>query len=264
MYEKKVEIGGVAKSMSEWCRSRGVSLGAVRQRMERHGVSFSDALDSARRRPTFSVGGEERSMAEWCRAYGVSDTTVRRRMASGMSLEQALKCRAQRSGPKKLVTIGGVSRSKSDWCRLFGIRRKLVERRVREGMSFEDALTMPVRHGKSTLRMLSESAGLDWRTVYGRVMRGWTVPEALSTPPLAKDSPLARGRRSVVVGGVQMTAQSASRRIGASASLVGYRIRHGWREEDASTTPPLDPSSRVQYRIIDARRRQLAEMGIVL
>ena len=167
----------------------------------------------------------------------------------------------------KFVTINRETHFKTDWCKLYHIPLRCVQRRMREGMTFEDALKKPLRdmRQKSKLRLQAEAVGLKWPTVYGRVyLRGWSVEKALSTPAISKSSPFRRGVHQLKIGGEVMTAREVSRRLGASPHIVGYRLMHGWREEDATSIPPMKPSEVAQFRHALCRRKSLASIGVLI
>lgn len=80
-----------------------------------------------------------------------------------------------------------------------------------------------------------ERAGLPRGIIHERIKRGWTGSDAISTPPEVKDG--SGTTRFISYGGETMSCADWSLRLGGNRGLVSGRIKRGWTEERAVTTP---------------------------
>lgn len=106
----------------------------------------------------------------------------------------ALRAEQQRNIRSNVwITIGGRTATLAEWCRENDIDQGVASARIRHsGWSPQDAVTVPVaQHDKPvtfqgqslTMTEWSRRTGIDRRTLNGRLRNGWSLEEALTTPP---------------------------------------------------------------------------------
>ena len=93
---------------------------------------------------------------------------------------------------------------------------------------------------------IANANGLLPQTVYSRVMRGWSIDDAVSLPVRAKKN-------------VPDYLIKRSKEIGLSKAAIKSRIDRGWNLEEAHTTPKLT-NDEIQARA----RRGIEEKGNVM
>jgi hypothetical protein len=118
--------------------------------------------------------------------------------------------------------------------------------RLKRGWTLQDALTKPYvehkdRNKKKELHRLADAHGLNLKTVYNRIERGW--PKELWFSPSGTRRPgIYSGLRNnsakpVVIDGAKMTRKEAAARLGLSSSVVfRQRILRGWSLRRVFTT----------------------------
>lgn len=83
----------IPKTAAEYARERGLTPGAVHQRMGKRGMSLKEALEAPLRpRPRMlTYNGQTKSMSEWANELGMSLQTLSSRLyRDGLSVEEAL------------------------------------------------------------------------------------------------------------------------------------------------------------------------------
>ncbi|AHJ87206.1 hypothetical protein BCP8-2_168 [Bacillus phage BCP8-2] len=104
------------------------------------------------------------------------------------------------------ITYGGETRTVTEWSRLLGGSRKLVEERLKLGWSEEKAVTTPPTDAKKcnskeltynnktqSLKDWSTELNMNYKTLAGRLRKGWSVERAFSTPVEEKFSHSNKG-----------------------------------------------------------------------
>lgn len=131
--------------------------------------------------------------AKWARENGYADnlTIERIDVNKGYSPDNCrwipLEEQARNRTTTKWVTFQGRVMSLAEAAEIANMPYKQVHYRIKCGWSVEDALTMPLKTGKSKLRITCEKLGLNYHTIYNRIYKyGWSFEEAISTPILGK------------------------------------------------------------------------------
>lgn len=134
----------------------------------------------------------------------------------------------KRASNKKLtrITLGDKTMTVREWAGELGITESAVRMRYSRNRSLETKNS----HG---ITKLSSENRINPSTIRGRLRRGMTIEEALSTP-------VEKGRPSAVIeiNGVKKRKSQWMAENGISRSLVSLRLSTGWSLEDAVSTPP--------------------------
>ena len=89
-----------------------------------------------------------------------------------------------------------------------------------------------------TIAEWSDRTGIKSATIHARLDRGWDIAKALAAPS-QKRTFATRGRRMITANGQTMSLIQWAEFTGISAGAILTRIKAGWSEQDAATTPPL-------------------------
>ncbi|MCR5480130.1 MAG: hypothetical protein K6F27_09785 [Ruminococcus sp.] len=148
-------------------------------------------------------GNVFRSITKLCEHYNISESSFRYFISNDLTTAEAItKCIAQRDNRtvKAPDHKGNVFVSKKERAAHYNLDRDTVRERLKDGWDLQTALETPKkehpRHANiivprkdhkgntfATSTDLAESYGLNRRTVYKRLQNGWTLQEALETPP---------------------------------------------------------------------------------
>lgn len=97
------------------------------------------------RRLTYN--GETLCVSEWAERFGLHHNRITKRLESGWSVEEALTTPASASSPRRRrgpeVEFRGLSLTFSEWSLRTGINKATINMRLRAGWSVEEALTTP-------------------------------------------------------------------------------------------------------------------------
>lgn len=99
-------------------------------------------------------------------------------------------------------------------------------------------------NGKTqTLQDWAAEVGLSSVTIGDRIRRGWSAERALTVTPRAETA--RRGGRALTLHGRTMTVVQWARELGIHKATLQCRLRLGWTDEEALTTPvrPKHPPS---------------------
>lgn len=92
----KIDIGGVVKTLSEWCDISGVSKPAAYARIKKYdwnpekAVTQKEVSKKPQWHEVLFAQGESLRISEWARRLGVKPDTLRNRLRGGMSHEEAV------------------------------------------------------------------------------------------------------------------------------------------------------------------------------
>lgn len=173
----------------------------IKNRMEKHGMSFEEVIDADPR--MFKCGRIFRyqdkvyySFKELSEGVNIPQDTLRKRIANGMSVEEAVEApRNQVVKNREVITYKG--RTYKMWSEffeenpLFKRARGSIQKRRERGMSIEEALDDYAKryfvtdHKGNVFRNNTERSleyGLNPTTVRNRLISGWSLEKALTTP----------------------------------------------------------------------------------
>lgn len=173
----------------------------IKNRMEKHGMSFEEVIDAD---PRMFKGGRifnykgkvYYSFQELSEGVGVPEGTLRKRLKKGMSVEEAVEApRNQIVKNREVISYKG--KTYKMWSEfleenpLFKRARSSIQQRRERGMSIEEALedyakkNFVTDHKGNVYRNNTERSleyGLNPTTVRNRLMLGWSLEKALTTP----------------------------------------------------------------------------------
>lgn len=174
---------------------------AIKNRMEKHGMSFEEVIDADPR--IFKSGRIFRykdkiyySFKELSEGVNIPEGTLRKRLKNGMSVEEAVEApRNQRVKNQEVITYKGETyKMWSEFFEknpLFRRARGSIQQRREKGMSIEEAIddyaksNFVTDHKGNVFRNTKERSlkyGLSPKTVRYRLMQGWSLEKALTTP----------------------------------------------------------------------------------
>lgn len=177
------------------------SPSTIKNRMEKHGMSFEEVIDAD---PRMFKGGRifnykgkvYYSFQELSEGVGVPEGTLRKRLKKGMSVEEAVEApRNQIVKNREVISYKG--KTYKMWSEfleenpLFKRARSSIQQRRERGMSIEEALddyakkNFVTDHKGNVFRNNTERSleyGLNPTTVRNRLMLGWSLEKALTTP----------------------------------------------------------------------------------
>jgi hypothetical protein len=136
-----------------------------------------------------------------CKHCGVTYVMTEQKVFKKNKGACSQECAARHQSCERVVTIGDETRRIGEWLAHFGI-------------------------SKNTLK--------------GRVSRGWSIEEALTTKPMVQrnDSATARARTALFThDGESLTLSAWCARTGLPKHTVAMRLRKGWAFDAAITTP---------------------------
>ncbi|ADL36338.1 hypothetical protein bpr_II401 (plasmid) [Butyrivibrio proteoclasticus B316] len=134
--------------------------------------------------------------------------------------------------PKCLDHLGTEYGSKKERARAYGLGNTTVDERLSAGWSLEEALTTPSNHGNKrrvgckdhrgksypSFRAMARAYGLEKSTLKERLDRGWSLKDALITPP---------DKTRITFD------EEKAKENGISKSTYKSRLRRGWDEDAA-------------------------------
>lgn len=146
--------------------------------------------------------------------------------------------------PTQLHTLDRIDGSKGYYpenCRWATMREQSNNRRGNRVITF---------NGESmTLQQWSEKVGIKRETIAARLNKGKTVEAALTlsvaTRPLNRGCDYHNhriGNRVIEFGGVKLTLQQWSKKLGIKRECLATRLNRGWSVERAITTPAKNPN----------------------
>ncbi len=177
------------------------SLPTIKKRMEKHGMSFEEVIDADPRMFTCGRTFQYKdkvyySFKELCEGVNIPEGTLSKRLKKGMSVEEAVEVpRKQRVRYQEVITYKG--QTYKVWSEffeknpLFKGARDSIRNRRKNGMSIEEALddyakkNFVTDHKGNVFRNNTERSleyGLNPTTVRNRLMLGWSLEKALTTP----------------------------------------------------------------------------------
>lgn len=193
------EYPNLSKAISELGIEEAPST--IKNRMEKHGMSFEEVIDADPRmfkcgRIFHYKGQVYYSFKELSEGVGVPEGTLRKRLGNGMSVEEAVEApRNQVVKNREVISYKG--KTYKMWSEffeenpLFKRARGSIEKRRKRGMSIEEALDDYAKryfvtdHKGNVFRNQTERSskyGLSPSTVRNRLMSGWSLEKALTTP----------------------------------------------------------------------------------
>lgn len=173
----------------------------IKNRMEKHGMSFEEVIDAD---PRMFKGGRifqykdkvYYSFKELSEGVNIPENTLRKRLKNGLSVEEAVEApRNQIVKNREVITYKGKTYRK--WSEffeenpLFKLARASIQNRRNRGMSIEEALDdyaekyFVTDHKGNVFRNKKERSlkyGLTPSTVHNRLKMGWSLEKALTTP----------------------------------------------------------------------------------
>lgn len=147
-----VTYQGVTDTVSGHCRRLGLDVGRIRQRISAWGLAeatlpkvFAPGRLATCPPKLLAHGGVTDTCSGWARRLGVDVSTVRGRLRK-MSVADALgrPLSKRHRHNVRMVTIGGVTRPIAEWARMNGIMLPTVYGRMLKGWPVEEALFTPV------------------------------------------------------------------------------------------------------------------------
>ena len=177
------------------------SPSTIKNRMEKHGMSFEEVVDAD---PRIFKSGQifqykdkvYYSFKELSEGVNIPESTLRRRIKNGMSIEEAVEAlRNKVVKNREVITYKGKTyRMWSEFLEenpLFKRARGSIYQRRERGMSIEEALedyakkNFVTDHKGNVFRNNKEmylKYGLSHNTVRKRLKMGWSLEKALTTP----------------------------------------------------------------------------------
>lgn len=177
------------------------SPSTIKNRMEKHGMSFEEVVDAD---PRMFKGGRifqykdkvYYSFKELSEGVNIPEGTLRKRLNNGLSVEEAVEApRNQIVKNREVITYKG--KTYKMWSEffeenpLFKLARASIQNRRKSGMSIEEALEdyaekyFVTDHKGNVFRNKKERSskyGLKPSTVHNRLKMGWSLEKALTTP----------------------------------------------------------------------------------
>lgn len=193
------EYPNLSKAISELGIEEAPST--IKNRMEKHGMSFEEVIDADPRmfkcgRIFHYKGQVYYSFKELSEGVGVPEDTLRKRLRNGMSVEEAVEAPKNQVVKNREVIVykGKTYKMWSEFFEenpLFKRARGSIQKRRERGMSIEEALDDYAKryfvtdHKGNVFRNQTERSskyGLSPSTVRNRLMSGWSLEKALTTP----------------------------------------------------------------------------------
>lgn len=176
-------------------------LETIKNRMKKHGMSFEEVIDADPRMfkggRTFQYQGKiYYSFKELSEGVNIPEGTLRKRLDNGLSVEEAVEAPRNQvvKNRETIVYKGKTYRMWSEFLEenpLFKRARSSIQQRRERGMSIEEALddyakkNFVTDHKGNVFRNNTERSleyGLNPTTVRNRLMLGWSLEKALTTP----------------------------------------------------------------------------------
>jgi hypothetical protein len=163
-----------------------------------------------------TVDGRTDLLSYWAKRYRVEYNVLCHRIDSGWPVEEALNIsvssninsrQAMKKSEKTKVTHQGATKTLLEWSEITGIPWETIHDRLQRKWTVEDTLTLTAKpradrfyrprvskhavviyNGDAkTLLEWSASTGINWKTIYDRLDRGWKVEKAIATPVVPKN-----------------------------------------------------------------------------
>ena len=185
-------------SVEDMCKAYGITLEKFKKRMK-SGWSLEEAL-TLKNVVKDHKGNEFRSKKEMCETYGIQVKTFDRRMQYGCKLGMALKLSKGCTDADAIDHLGNKYSSIHEMALHYGINKDIYVERIRHNWSVKKALTTPIRKkakNSDSGEIVEDHLGNKYRskeemcnaynilyaTFRGRIDRGWSLKDALTTEP---------------------------------------------------------------------------------
>lgn len=258
-YSYTDHLGNKFESVKEMCKYWGVKYQTVNGRLQK-GWSVEDALlkpipDNSY---TDHLGNRFESLNKMCKHWGIKKDAFRSRIRKGMTIEEALTTPVQNQiyAIKCKDHLGNEFKSIKDMCKYWNVSYYTVITRLNDGWSVEEALTTPTQNitvkviakdhlGNEfkTITDMTRYWGINAGTFTGRIKKGWSVEDALTTPTQRpkKDKP-SREKCKDHLGNEFKTKKAMCEYWNIDFRLFQRRMNDKWPLEKALTTPIDDTS----------------------
>jgi hypothetical protein len=102
--------------------------------------------------------------------------------------------------------------------------------RKEQARNFRSNVTIEYNGEKKCISEWGEIYGLKHDTIAGRLERGYTIEQALT-------SPIKPNKKLIAVNGIKMSYSAAEKLLGLGSGTISYRLRNGYTEEEAVNKP---------------------------
>jgi hypothetical protein len=263
----KDHLGNSYNSIKDMCRHYGIPYGVYYNRLNQ-GMTIEQALTKPKehirgghkRQIADHLGNQYDRLKDLADAYDISYGLLQSRLYHGWDIERALTTpvresskardsfRDNESGSVKVKDhLGYEYKSITELADAYGLNECTLLYRLNHGWELERALNQPVitykwdekyvvaGHGNEpkSMRELAEESGLKYKTLIGRLKRGWDLERALSSPL----NPEMKRHIVDAKGNEYESIQELSDAYGIDYASLYYRINHGWDIERALTVP---------------------------
>lgn len=93
------------KTLAEWCDDLGLSYAMVSQRINKYGMTFSEAITKpAKNTTTYRFNGKDLTLKEWGKELGVASKTLWYRLKSGYPYEDVFVSSLNKKPNQRLTT----------------------------------------------------------------------------------------------------------------------------------------------------------------
>jgi hypothetical protein len=204
------------------------------------------------------LGNEFKSKKEMCKHYNINVGTFNHRISKGCSLEEAL---TNNNNYQRYVVdhLGNEFRSKKEMCKHYGIGYGVFSQRIDKGWELERALTTGTTGTSGqeycidhlgnkwkTKKEMIKHYGINCKTYYCRIEKGWTLKDALTIKAGEKLGAMKRCKDHL--GNEFKSVDEMCRYYSISYRAFRGRIDKGWSLEKALTA---EVNSRGPSRIVD-------------
>jgi lambda repressor-like predicted transcriptional regulator len=151
---------------------------------------------NTRRSRLISYNGKTQCRKDWAEEYGIDNNTLKQRLEHGWSMQEALTLPAYEKHPRyRLVSYRDRTQTVSAWAREYGLDFRVLFYRLNHEWSVEEALNTArygVNHKKPPMTYLGKTQtsaawareyGISKSTLRNRIVKGWSIKDALTTPP---------------------------------------------------------------------------------
>lgn len=271
---KQITINGITDSLVGWARKCNLDYEVIRSRYKR-GARGSELLVPKKEVCKLTINGITKTIGEWADITGISSREIRHRLSQGWKTVEAIKTPVR--SKERLVMFRGKMQSIMAWAKEIGIGHGTLSHRLNSGWSVQRALTTPVckkyASSPNSISQCAKRCGLNPKTVANRIRHGMTKAAALSAPirkgrpiegsinSLAKEAKISahtlwdrfhrqhlsiRDAISTPIHDKRNNSLAAKARVcGMCPGTVWRRIKTGWEEDEALTTPVLPPVTHI-------------------
>ncbi len=202
--------------------------------------------------------GKTQGLSEWARETGIHRHTLYIRWRRGMRGDRLFRPDSLIHDPwhaTSLLTFNGETMSTPNWGDRYGIGGEVIRSRLGRGWTTEEAITTPLGESPERVQRLRKSAnmitvddetlnrtqwgktkGFNRGTIPNRLLRGWSIEEALNKPKSKQGRPLGPSK-SIEYDGKNLTQAAWARELGCSPAAFSVRLKKGWSMEKITTTP---------------------------